>query len=74
MRIDIFDLCCHGCGKVHSIKGEMIFSPIQLIAPDGKEYPARACKDCMEDGDRVHRAYSALVEGNFDEFKKEHWK
>jgi hypothetical protein len=28
----------------------------------------------MEDGDRVHRAYSALVEGNFDEFKKEHWK
>jgi len=45
-----------------------------IVASDGNTYGCRACEDCMHDGDRVKRAYDAMMEGTFEEFKKENWK
>lgn len=72
--MNLYEVCCHGCGKVFTIQATHLSCSIDITAPNGNSYNARACQDCMEDGDKVHRAYKALCAGTFKEFKQENWK
>jgi hypothetical protein len=73
MNIQVFTLCCHGCGMIYDFYAASLNIPMNIQGPDGNTYGARACESCMRDGKRVNRAYNALMDGTFEEFKKEHW-
>ena len=70
----IYELCCHGCGKLHAIRATFLSVPMSIIANDGENYGCRACEECMQEKGRIKRAYDALMAGTFEEFKKENWK
>lgn len=71
--MNIYDVCCHGCGKVYTIQATHFSCTESVTIKDGKSYSCRACEDCMKDGDRVNRAYNAIMDDTFEEFKKENW-
>jgi len=73
MHLKLYELCCHGCGKVYTLNAEYLSLPAMIEGPDGAMYGARACEKCMEDGNKIQRAYDAYRSGNFEEFKLDHW-
>jgi len=74
MNMQVYTLCCHACGKIYDLQAMTLAIPMYINGPDGKPYGVRACEDCMKDGDRVKRAYDALVNSGFATFKERHWK